>query len=115
MMFAQCALVVQAVASAETSEDIAKALELLKSKCASPVADVLSEQTQVVDDLVSYAGRVAEGVSNQARIAIRTALALVVIGMGISLFGATWIGIRTLSRPVTRTSRLRWKVSQQKI
>lgn len=102
MMFTRCALVVQAVASAETSEDIAKALELLKSKCASPAAAVLSEQTQVVDDLVSYAGGVAEGVSNQTHIAIRTALALVVIGMGISLFGATWIGIRTLSRPVTR-------------
>lgn len=102
MTFVQCAVVVQAVASAETLEDTAKALELLKSKCASPATAVLAEQTHVVDDLVSYAGKVAESVSAETHAATRTALAIVMGGMALYLFCAAWVGIQGLSRPITR-------------
>lgn len=99
-MFGECAIVVQAVASADTSEETAKSVELLKSKCA-PLADgVLQEQTRVLDDLVAYASTVAGNVSAEARTSVKMALALVMAGLCLSLVGAMWIGIEGLSRPI---------------
>jgi methyl-accepting chemotaxis protein len=101
-MFGECAFVVQAVASADTPEETAKSVELLKSKCA-PLADgVLEEQTSVLDDLIAYASSTAQSVSTEARGGIRTALALVTVGLCLSLIGAMWIGIQGLSRPIAR-------------
>jgi methyl-accepting chemotaxis protein len=99
-MFDVCAQVVQAVASADTSEDTARSVELLKSQCAPLAAAVLDEQTRVVDDLVAYAKTAAINVSAEARSGIHLAVALVTLGLALSLAGAMWIGIRGLSRPI---------------
>jgi len=101
-MFGACAFVVQAVASADTPEDIAKSVELLKSKC-GPLADgVLEEQTKVLNDLVVYASTAARNVSAEARAGIKMALVLVMTGLCLSLAGAMWIGIQGLSRPIAK-------------
>jgi methyl-accepting chemotaxis protein len=97
-MFGMCAQVVQAVASADTPEDIAKSVELLKSQCAPLAAGVLEEQTKVVDDLVAYAKTTAISVSAEARSGIRLAVVLVTLGLALSLAGA--MCIRGLSRPI---------------
>ena len=99
-MFGVCAQVVQAVASADTPDDTAKAVELLKSKCAPLAAAVLDEQTKVLDDLVAYARKAAMSVSAETRSGIRLAVALVILGLAFSLVGAMWIGIKGLSRPI---------------
>src|SRR5262249_10316251 len=99
-MFGVCAKVVQAVASADTQEDTARSLDLLKSQCA-PLADaVLAEQTKVVDDLIAYARAAAMSVSAEARSGFRLAVVLVPIGLALSLTGAMWVGVRGLSRPI---------------
>ena len=95
-----CAQVVQAVASADTPEDSAKSVELLKSQCAPMAAAVLEEQTKVVDDLVAYAKTTAISVSAEARSGIRLAVMLVILGLALSLAGAMWVGIGGLSRPI---------------
>lgn len=100
-MFGVCAQVVQAVASADTAEDTAKSLELLKSQCAPLAAAVLDEQTLVVDDLVAYARQAAIRVSAEARFGISFAIELVTLGAGLSLVGAMWVGIKGLSRPIS--------------
>jgi len=100
-MFGGCAQVVQAVASADTSEDTAKSVELLKSQCAPLAAAVLDEQTKVVDDLVAYARAAATNVSAEARSGIRLAVVLMTFGLALSLAGAMWVCIRGLSRPIT--------------
>jgi len=97
-MFSGCAQVVQAVASADTPEDTAKSVELLKSQCGPLAAAVLNEQTKVVDDLVAYARTAATIVSAEAR--IRSAVVLVTLGLALSLAAAMWICIRGLSRPI---------------
>jgi methyl-accepting chemotaxis protein len=99
-MFGDCAQVVQAVASADTPEDTAKSVELLKSQCAPLAAAVLDEQTKVVDDLVSYARAAATDVSAEARSSIRLAVVLMTLGLALSLAGAMWVCIRGLSRPI---------------
>jgi HAMP domain-containing protein len=99
-MFGMCAQVVQAVASADTPEDSAKSVELLKSQCAPMAAAVLEEQTKVVDDLVAYAKTTAISVSAEARSGIRLAVMLVTLGLALSLAGAMWVGIGGLSRPI---------------
>ncbi len=99
-MFGVCAQVVQAVASADTPDDTAKAVELLKSKCAPLAAAVLDEQTKVLDDLVAYSRKAAMSVSAETRSGIRLAVALVILGLAFSLVGAMWIGIKGLSRPI---------------
>jgi methyl-accepting chemotaxis protein len=99
-MFGGCAQVVQAVASADTPEDTAKSLELLKSECAPLAAAVLNEQTRVVDDLVAYARAAATDVSAEARSGIRLAVVLVILGLALSLAGAMWVCIIGLSRPI---------------
>jgi methyl-accepting chemotaxis protein len=100
-MFGVCAQVVQAVASADTPDDIAKSAELLRSRCAPLALAVLDEQTKVVDDLVAYAKSTAINVSAEARSGIQLAVMLVTLGLALSLAGATWVGIRGLSRPIT--------------
>lgn len=99
-MFGVCAQVVQDVASADTPEDTAKSVELLKSQCAPLAAAVLDEQTKVVDDLVAYARKAAIRVSAEARSGIRLAVELVTLGLALSLVGAMWVGIKGLSRPI---------------
>jgi methyl-accepting chemotaxis protein len=99
-MFGGCAQVVQAVASADTPDDTAKSVELLKSQCAPLAAAVLIEQTRVVDDLVAYARAAASNVSAEARSGIRLAVVLVTSGLALSLIGAMWVCIRGLSRPI---------------
>jgi methyl-accepting chemotaxis protein len=99
-MFGTCAQVVQAVASADTPEDTAKSVELLKSQCAPLAEAVLQEQTKVVDDLVAYAKTTASNVSAEARSGIRLAVVLVTLGLALSLAGAMWVCIRGLSRPI---------------
>jgi methyl-accepting chemotaxis protein len=99
-MFGGCAQVVQAVASADTPDDTARAIELLKSRCAPLAAAVLDEQTRVVDDLVAYARTAASNVSAEARSGIRLAVVLVTLGLALSLAGAMWVGISGLSRPI---------------
>jgi methyl-accepting chemotaxis protein len=99
-MFGMCAQVVQAVASADTPDDTAKSVELLKSQCAPLAAAVLEEQTKVVDDLVAYAKTTAVSVSAEARSGIRLAVVLVTLGLALSLAGAMWVCIRGLSRPI---------------
>jgi methyl-accepting chemotaxis protein len=99
-MFGGCAQVVQAVASADTPEDTAKSVELLKSQCGPLAAAVLNEQTKVVDDLVAYARTAATIVSAEARSGIRLAVVLVTLGLALSLAAAMWICIRGLSRPI---------------
>jgi HAMP domain-containing protein len=99
-MFGVCAQVVQAVASADTPDDTAKAVELLKSKCAPLAAAVLDEQTKVLDDLVAYSRKAAMSVSAEARSGIRLAVALVILGLALSLIGAMWVCIKGLSRPI---------------
>jgi methyl-accepting chemotaxis protein len=101
-MFGECAFVVQAVAEASTADESSKAVELLKSKC-SPLSDaVLDEQTKVVYDLISYAGKTAGDVSGETRFTIKTVLIFVTIGLTISLLGAMWIGIKGLAQPIAR-------------
>ena len=99
-MFGVCAQVVQAVASADTPDDTAKSVELLKSRCAPLAAAVLEEQTKVLDDLVAYSKKAARSVSAEARSGIRLAVALVMLGLALSLIGAMWVGIKGLSRPI---------------
>jgi methyl-accepting chemotaxis protein len=99
-MFGGCAQVVQAVASADTPEDTAKSVELLKSQCAPLAAAVLEEQTKVVDDLVAYAKAAATNVSAETRSGIRLAVVLVTLGLAMSLAGAMWVCISGLSRPI---------------
>src|ERR1700747_348805 len=99
-MFGGCEQVVQAWGSADTSEDTAKSVELLKSQCAPLAEAVLDEQTKVVDDLVSYARTAATSVSAEARSGIRLAMVLVTSGLALSLAGAMWICIRGLSHPI---------------
>jgi methyl-accepting chemotaxis protein len=99
-MFGGCAQVVQAVASADTPDDTAKSVELLKSECAPLAAEVLDEQTKVVDDLVAYARTAASSVSAEARSGIRLAVVLVTLGLALSLAGAMWVCIKGLSRPI---------------
>ena len=112
-MFGECAIVVQAVASADTSEETAKSVALLKSKCA-PLADgVLQEQTRVLDDLVAYASTVAGSVSAEARTSVKMALALVTAGLCLSLVGAMWIGKNSASSAHSRHSRRQLAQSAQ--
>jgi len=99
-MFGGCAQVVQAVASADTPDDTANSVELLKSQCAPLAAAVLNEQTRVVDDLVAFARTAASNVSEEARSGIRLAVVLVTLGLALSLAGAMWVCIRGLSRPI---------------
>ena len=106
-MFSGCAQVVQAVASADTPEDTAKSVELLKSQCGPLAAAVLNEQTKVVDDLVAYARTAATIVSAETRSGIRLAVVLVTLGLALSLAAAMWICIRGLSRPIANL-KLPW-------
>lgn len=99
-MFGVCAQVVQAVASADTPDDTAKAVDLLKSQCAPLAMAVLDEQTRVVNDLVAYAKTAAVSVSAEARFGIRWAVVLMILGLALSLAGAMWVGIKGLSRPI---------------
>jgi methyl-accepting chemotaxis protein len=99
-MFGVCAQVVQAVASADTAEDTAKSVELLKSRCAPLAAAVLEEQTNVVAHLLAYARSTATSVSAEARSGIRLAIAAVTFGLALSLAGAMWVGVKSLSRPI---------------
>ena len=99
-MFGVCAQVVQAVASADTAEDTARSVELLKSQCAPLAAGVLEEQTKVVDILLGYARGAAVSVSAKARSGIRLAVAAVTFGMALSLAAAMWVGVKGLSRPI---------------
>jgi methyl-accepting chemotaxis protein len=99
-MFGVCAEVVQAVASAETADESAKALDLLKSQCSPLAAAVLDEQTKVGDNLVAYAKAAATRVSEESRAGIRLAIGLVTVGLALSLAAAMWVGIRGLSRPI---------------
>ena len=99
-MFGVCAQVVQAVASADTAEDTAKSVELLKSRCAPLAAAVLEEQTNVGAHLLAYARSTATSVSAEARSGIRLAIAAVTFGLALSLAGAMWVGVKSLSRPI---------------
>jgi methyl-accepting chemotaxis protein len=99
-MFGVCAQVVQAVASADTAEDTAKSVELLKSRCAPLAAAVLEEQTSVVAHLLDYASSTATSVSAEARSGIRLAIAAVTFGLALSLAAAMWVGVKGLSRPI---------------
>ncbi|MGA2998482.1 methyl-accepting chemotaxis protein [Bradyrhizobium sp.] len=100
-MFKGCALVVQVVASADTPEETAKSVEVLKSQCAPLAAAVLDEQTKVLDDLVAYARATARRVSTEARFGVQLAIALVIAGLATSFVGAMWVGVGGLSRPIT--------------
>ena len=100
-MFSRCAEVVQAVASADTPEETAASVELLKSQCAPLATAVLDEQTKVADDLVTYARTAATNVSAETRSGVRWAIVLVTLGLAVSLAGAMWVCIVGLSRPIT--------------
>jgi methyl-accepting chemotaxis protein len=99
-MFGVCAEVVQAVASADTTDDTAKALDLLKTQCAPLAEAVLEEQTTVGNNLVAYAKTAATRVSAGSRAGMRLAIGLVTVALVLSLSAAMWIGIRGLSRPI---------------
>src|SRR4029077_8616727 len=66
-MFSGCAQVVQAVASADTPEDTAKSVELLKSQCGPLAAAVLNEQSKVVYYIIAYARASTTIVSTDTR------------------------------------------------
>ena len=100
-MFGRCAEVVQAVASADTPEETAASVELLKSQCAPLATAVLDEQTKVADDLVTYARTAATNVSAETRSGVRWAIVLVTLGLAVSLAGAMCVCIMGLSRPIT--------------
>jgi methyl-accepting chemotaxis protein len=100
--FVACAPLLNAAAAATSDEDNAKAAARLKAECAPLIDGALQAQVKLTDELIAYAGKASDDLTDRTNGTIRTMLIAIGAGLLATIAAASWIGVQGLSRPIGR-------------
>jgi methyl-accepting chemotaxis protein len=100
--FAVCEPVLRAAAAATTAEENEKIASRLKTECDPVVDSAVAAQVKLTDDLIAYAAKASDDLTDRTDGTIRAVLISVGAGLVATVAVALWIGLQGLSRPIGR-------------
>lgn len=100
--FSVCEVSLKQAAATRSVEELVKATERIKVECEPSAKVGVQNVIKLVNDLTAFAGQSSDELVAKTHDTVVTLLAAVAGGLVLALTAAWWIGVRNLSRPLTR-------------
>jgi methyl-accepting chemotaxis protein len=101
-VFAACEPVIKFASTTRTVEENQQAVQRMSAECDGLIDPAIDDQAKLVEELVNFAHDTSEQLGHTSRASIMTVAIAAVVGLLLSLAGATWIAVNGLSNPISR-------------
>ena len=101
-IFTSCDPAIQSASRTTSADDVMKVLGRLKAECAGQIKTGLEEQVKLTEDMIAYAAKKSEELSDTTTATIRMSILAVGAGILLAIAASLFIAIKGLSQPIAR-------------